>query len=72
MPVMVAVLPGRLVDSRWWCCPNCPAKLGELIGNRVVIRFDARMISMALDTDPRQTCPKCGTESRPPEAPTHD
>jgi hypothetical protein len=61
--------PGRLVDGRWWVCPNCPGKvrLGEIVGRRVVVRYDRLQGSHSIDADPYLTCWKCGTVSRAPE-----
>lgn len=63
-----SVRPGRLVDGRWWCCCNCGQRLGEIVGRRVVIRYERRQWSQSLAADPEQTCPKCGQVSGPPAA----
>jgi hypothetical protein len=46
-----------------WHCPNCDAKLAEIIGARVVIRVRERLISLRSDVEQDQVCWKCGTTS---------
>lgn len=58
--------PARIVvvnGDREWHCPNCNARLAQLIGERVVIRVRDRLISMRSDVEPDQVCWKCGITS---------
>lgn len=49
--------------TRSWRCPNCDAKLAEILGKRVVIRAQDRLISLRSDVEQDQVCWKCGTTS---------
>jgi hypothetical protein len=66
-PTTPLPLPGRLIDGRFWCCANCGQRLGEIVGKRVVIRYQRLHGSHAIDADPYLTCWKCGAVSRTPE-----
>ncbi len=48
----------------WWKCPNCTQRLAEIIGERVVIRSQDRLISLRSDADQDQVCWRCGIMSR--------
>lgn len=57
---------GRLVavnGVQQWLCPNCGAKLAEIVGERVVIRIRDRTISLRVDLYPDQVCWRCGETS---------
>lgn len=47
-----------------WLCPNCQAKLAEIVGSRVVVRSGDRRITMELRWQPTQDCPRCGCVSQ--------
>ena len=47
----------------WWRCPNCRFRLAELIGKRAVIKAGSITVSVAIQAEPDQTCPKCGATS---------
>jgi len=47
----------------WWKCPNCTRRLAEIVGGRVVIEARDRQISIGIDKEPEQSCPKCGQVS---------
>lgn len=49
--------------TRAWRCPNCDAKLAEIVGKRVVIRARDRLISLRSDVEQDQVCWKCGIMS---------
>ncbi len=49
--------------QRSWLCGNCGRKLGEIIGDRVVIRIGARELRMPIQKTPEQDCPRCGQPS---------
>lgn len=51
-------------ERRFWLCPNCGMKLGEVIGVRVVIQAGGRQVRMPVAKEPEQDCPKCGQASR--------
>ena len=46
-----------------WQCPNCGQRLGDVMGERVVIRISERRISVPLRDGIDQACWKCGTHS---------
>lgn len=47
---------------RWWCCPSCDRILGEIVGDRLVIR--RRALSGEFPAiGSRQACPRCGVRS---------
>ena len=52
-----------IAGTREWHCPNCDAKLGEIIGERVVIRVRDRLISLRSDVEQDQVCWRCGITS---------
>ena len=58
-PARIEVRDGR----RWWLCPCCGQRLGELHGDRVVIAVGDRRVTMPARNEPEQTCPKCGAAS---------
>lgn len=67
MTVTIApVLPARIEIAhgrRWWLCPNCRQKLGEVVGGRVIIAIGDRQIRMPTRNQPDQDCPRCGQTS---------
>jgi ribosomal protein S27AE len=72
--VMVAAMiaPARIETKdgrRWWFCPNCGTKLGEIVGQRVVIVAGERRITMPVANEPSQDCPRCGESSVLPPTP---
>lgn len=46
-----------------WECPNCGQRLGDVMGDRVVIKMSDRRISIPLRDGTDQTCWKCGAYS---------
>lgn len=60
-PAKVVVADGR----RWWHCPACGKRLGEIVSDRVVVKIGEREFRMAVQSQPDQTCPRprCGTVS---------
>jgi len=69
--VAVAVTQGRIETRdgrRWWSCPNCGQKLGEVVGTRIVMITGARQIRMPVDKEPEYDCPRCEQASRLMEA----
>ena len=46
-----------------WECPNCGQRLGDVMGDRVVIKVTGRRISIPLRNGTDQACPKCGAYS---------
>jgi ribosomal protein S27AE len=48
---------------RWWKCPNCGQKMGEVVGQRVIISVGDRQIRMPSANQPEQDCPRCGQSS---------
>ena len=46
-----------------WQCPNCGQRLGDVMGERVVIRISERRISVPLRNGIDQTCWKCVAHS---------
>ncbi len=46
-----------------WRCPNCDQKLGEILGNRVVVKAGSITLFFSLRNDPEQSCFRCGTSS---------
>lgn len=63
---MMSATINRKDGHTWWLCPNCLLKLGEVIGQRVVIVAGERRITMAVRNEPEQTCPRCGEVSSLP------
>jgi len=59
IPVRVATERGH----RFWLCPNCGAKLGMVLGTRVIIQIGERQVRMPVSNEPEQDCPKCGQAS---------
>lgn len=53
----------EIKGKRWWRCPNCGKTLGELVGNRVVIKVGGRQLSLRQDAEPDQSCWGCGLTS---------
>lgn len=47
------------VPRRWWRCQSCRKTIGEIVGDRVVIKIGDRVIIAPLDGI-EQTC-SCGT-----------
>lgn len=50
-------------DTPDWRCPNCNAKLAEIVGERVVIRMRNRRLSLPAIDDIDQVCWRCGVVS---------
>lgn len=48
---------------RFWFCPNCGQKLGEIVGCRVIIVVGPRQVRMPVEKRPEQDCPRCGVAS---------
>lgn len=46
-----------------WNCPNCQQRLGDVVGERVVIKVAGRNISIPLRDGIDQSCPRCGAYS---------
>lgn len=46
-----------------WACPCCNRTLGEVYGDRVVVKAGERLISFPRSAQVNQTCPSCATES---------
>lgn len=46
-----------------WECPNCGQRLGDVLGDRVVIKVSGRSISVPLRDGVDQSCPRCGAYS---------
>lgn len=57
----IAVENGR----RYWTCPTCGRKLGEVSDGVVIIKAGQRFLMIRLDNDQLQRCPvpTCGTDS---------
>ena len=58
-PARVETRQGR----RWWLCANCGAKLGEVVGARVIIKAGATEVRLPVEKGPERDCPKCGQAS---------
>lgn len=58
-PATIEASGGR----HWWRCPNCGQKLGEVVGERVIIEAGRRRLRMPVRTEPEQDCPRCGAAS---------
>lgn len=64
MSAMIA--PARIETAqgrRWWKCPACGRTLGELTGDRLVIRAGDRTIKLPIVPGTEQECPRCHGES---------
>lgn len=62
----MAMQPAKVVEAdgrKLWRCPSCNRLLGEIVGDRVVVKVADRCFSMAVRTRPDQVCPKCSTIS---------
>lgn len=46
-----------------WSCPVCNRTLGEVYGDRVVIKAGDRYITFPREAPVTQTCPKCAADS---------
>jgi rubrerythrin len=46
-----------------WRCPSCNRTLGELVGERLVVKIADRTLTFPAIADADQTCPKCGCVS---------
>ncbi len=51
-------------QRRWWLCPNCGQKMGEIVGARVLVSIGDRQLRMPLRNEPEQDCPRCGETSQ--------
>ncbi len=64
--IQFAPKPGPVVEHIVfirWECPNCGQRLGDVMGDRVVIKMSDRRISIPLREGVDQACWKCGTHS---------
>lgn len=48
---------------QWWKCDACGRTLGEIVDQRVVIKFGDRRLSLPVVPGLDQTCPKCGKQN---------
>jgi hypothetical protein len=55
-------LPRADVRGGFWHCPNraCGRRLGEIVGERIIVAAGDRVLSSSIRENPIQTCPKCG------------
>lgn len=51
--------------ARFWHCPNrpCGRRLGEIVGERIVVVAGNRGLSSSVRENPIQACPHCGQMS---------
>jgi hypothetical protein len=63
---VMTILPAKIIEAdgrRFWHCPSCGKRLGEIVGERVVVKIGERWFTMKVQAQPDQGCGRCGTVS---------